>query len=210
MSSYLSNWILLILASLGASAVPGISFALVVRNTLATSKRQIGILTAAGLSLGMLIYALVICFGLDTLFSHRIREILKYAGAVYLGYIGLKSVFQNKYLSRKKNLQNAYTDNKINVLSAFSMGFVTNILNPKVMIFFIALFSQFISDDTPLSVSLTYGFTSVFIEFLWFSGLSILITHPSFLETIKNASRYIEIAMGIIFIILSVSVFINP
>jgi threonine/homoserine/homoserine lactone efflux protein len=210
MYSYLSNWILLILASLGASAVPGISFALVVRNTLATSKRQIGILTAAGLSLGMLIYALVICFGLDTLFSHRIREILKYAGAVYLGYIGLKSVFLNKYLSREKNLQNAYMDNKINVLSAFSMGFVTNILNPKVMIFFIALFSQFISDDTPLSVSLAYGFTSVFIEFLWFSGLSILITHPSFLETIKNASRYIEITTGIIFIILSVSVFISP
>ncbi len=210
MSSYLSNWALLVLASLGASAVPGISFALVVRNTLATSKRQIGILTAAGLSVGMLIYALIICFGLDAFLSHRIHEVLKYAGAVYLGYIGLKSIFQNKPLSSEENLLNACTKHKINVLPAFSMGFVTNILNPKVMIFFIALFSQFINDNTPLSVSLTYGFTSVFIEFLWFSGLSILITYPSCLETIKNASRYIEIAMGIIFIILSVSVFINP
>ena len=65
----------------------------------------------------------------------------------------------------------------ISAMSAMKIGFLTNVLNPKATLFFLSLFTLVISPSTPFPVMLLMGVIMVVQTILWFSLVSILLTH---------------------------------
>lgn len=134
---------------------PGPDFAIICRNSLVYS-RKTGIYSALGLASGILVHVTYSLVGIGLIISKTIIlfSAIKLLGAVYLIYIGYKSLRaepDNK-LNQKFNMKK-----DISKFAAVRMGFVNNVLNPKVTLFFLSLFTQVINPHTPLSVKIWYG-----------------------------------------------------
>ena len=88
--------------------------------------------------------------------------------------------------------------------SAVRSGFLTSLLNPKVTLFFLALFTQVISPETPLSAKAAYGLTVVGIEFGWFALVALFVSSAPVRRHFDAASHWAERATGAFLIALGV------
>lgn len=163
-----------------------------------------GIISALGIGAGCIIHILAAVIGLSTLIAQSATafDIIKYIGAAYLIYLGVKSV-----LSKKNSVA---IDTKLKTLSyrkIFWQGFITNVLNPKVALFFLAFLPQFIN--------IHKGNTSLQIFFLgtWFDVVGTLVNvivamlfgkigvllskSPRFIQWQERITGTILIALGI-------------
>jgi threonine/homoserine/homoserine lactone efflux protein len=125
-----------------------------------------GIISALGIGAGCIIHILAAVIGLSALIAQSATafDIIKYIGAAYLVYLGVKSVLSKKH--------SAAINSKLKILSyrkIFWQGFITNVLNPKVALFFLAFLPQFIN--------IHKGNTSLQILFLgtWFDLVGTLV-----------------------------------
>jgi threonine/homoserine/homoserine lactone efflux protein len=198
--NYFYGWLSLLSISMLASMVPGISFALVLRNTICAS-RTAGIWTSVGLAIGMLVYVSAILLGLAFLKNENLYHIIRWGGAFYLAYVGI-GCLQSKSMNLQENTLPQHRKT-IPPTSALRMGFLTNLLNPKVMLFFLALFTQFLHPNMPVSIGWIYGFTVAFVELCWFSLVSIILTHPVLYHRFQMYSHWIERASGITLLLIS-------
>ncbi len=133
---------------------PGPDFVVAIRNSL-TYSRKTGVWTAVGFGLGIIIHVFYCIAGLGLIISKSIIvfNVIKYLGAAYLIYIGIKSIMAK---TSHLNVKNATHKNDITVLEAIKIGFLTNVLNPKATLFFLSLFTLVINPDTPLNIQLLY------------------------------------------------------
>ena len=127
--------------SLAAAMNPGPNFFLVVKNSLVYS-RTTGCMTVFGIALAVLIHLSYALFGIGNLMKENTNlfYIIKYSGITYLFYLGVNGVlisFKKKSLFQIENSTILFSKTK-----AVRQGFITNLLNPEVPIFFISLFSQ--------------------------------------------------------------------
>jgi threonine/homoserine/homoserine lactone efflux protein len=81
-------------------------------------------------------------------------------------------------------------------MSAMRIGFFTCLLNPKVTLFFLALFTQIIHPNTPLWLQMLYGLTVAVIELLWFTLVAVLISQPAIKRRFLSVSHWFERVMG--------------
>jgi threonine/homoserine/homoserine lactone efflux protein len=203
---FFTNWLTLLSICLLASMVPGLSFALVLRNSVNTN-RMAGIWTALGLALGMAVHATFLIIGLSTLLmSHAVfYKALQLSGAIYLAYIGYQSLFLAK-AQRKTDIDMGIPLQQYSRTKALLTGIFTNLLNPKVIIFFLALFSQFLTPAMPTSMRWLYGLSAVMVEFLWFSLVAILFTHARWRYGFKTYAFWLERLSGLILLLLSLNI----
>lgn len=126
------------------AATPGVDTALVLR-TLVTAGARRALQAALGVAAGCLVWGAVVALGLGALLtaSTLAFHVLKVAGAVYLLWQGLK------LLRRKPMPEQALTAGAAPSGSAFLTGFLTNVLNPKVGVFYVTLLPQFVVTDVP-------------------------------------------------------------
>ena len=131
---------------------PGADFAMVSRNSMFLSRRA-GLLTALGISLGVLVHVTYSMLGIGLLISQSIVlfNLVKFAGAAYLIWLGIGML-----RSRKLDPQKVVTAPQLSDWQALRVGFLTNALNPKTTLFVVALFTQVISPDTATPVSYTH------------------------------------------------------
>ena len=115
---------------------------------------------------------------------------------LYLGYRSLKDA--NRPMAPVMNGDDARQS--MSDLKAFAMGFVTNALNPKAVVFFLSLFSSLISLQTPVAVKAGYGLVMAVSLVLWFIGVSLFFTIPSVRERFLSAGRWIMRVSGFVFI----------
>lgn len=104
--------------------------------------RKAGIMSALGIGTGSVIHTILAAFGLSVIITKSILifNIIKYAGAAYLVYIGIKMLFDKT----QWGVADLSAVKKINYLKIYRDAVVTNVLNPKVALFFIAFLPQFI------------------------------------------------------------------
>jgi threonine/homoserine/homoserine lactone efflux protein len=126
-------------------------------------------------------------------------NILKWLGAAYLLYVGIKSLQAKRSTAQLNQSQHRQV---LNRLVAVRMGFFTNLLNPKVTLFFFALFTQVIRPTTPLPIQAIYGLTMVCLEFTWFALVAVLISQQSIKNRLLSISHWIERATGVVLIAL--------
>lgn len=134
---------------LAGQFTPGPDFLLVLKTSLNDGKRA-GSLTSLGISTGLLIHCTIAMTGLAWLLESNfiIRVTVKYLGSVYLLLIAY-NLIKDRNKNRSKSLDNSFdTATKFSDVQAFTQGFLTNLLNPKVVIFIGAVLSGFISTNT--------------------------------------------------------------
>lgn len=187
----ISNFILLAIIS------PGPDFLLLSKNTLGLS-RSAGIYTASGLATGALILASSCLFGLMFTISKSILafNILRLTGGIYLIYIGSDGLLRNNLKT------NSIIDNVLDNRAAFRQGFICSILNPKGTLFFLALFTTMIRQDTALSTQIGYSLEVVLLYLIWFMSLSMIISSNRISGLLSKFYTYVYRGAGIALIIL--------
>ena len=156
-------WIFVV-SGLLLNLTPGNDMLYVIARSSGGSERA-GIVSALGIGAGCFVHMLAAVAGLSALVAQSALafEILKYAGAAYLVYLGLRSIFDRSSSTTRE------TSHTRSMSRIFWQGVLTNVLNPKVALFFLAFLPQFI-DASKGSLSLQILFLGT-----WFNVMGTLV-----------------------------------
>jgi len=183
---------------------PGPDFFMALKNSISYS-RKTGVLTAIGFGLGIAVHIFYSLAGLALIISKSIVlfSIIKYLGVTYLLYIGIKS-----FISKSQDVTYKKSKKKqdISPFKAISMGFLTNVLNPKATLFFLSLFTLVISPNTNSQTLAIISIILVFDTMLWFSLVAIFITHIRILKTYNNYQKVFGKIFGGILIAIGLKI----
>ena len=152
------------------NVTPGPDTAYIVGRSVAQG-RSAGLVSALGISAGCCVHALACAFGLTALLaaSATAFTVIKLVGACYLVYLGVRLIFakQNAPASAAESASRAAAPRPLRQL--FLSGFWTNVLNPKVVLFFVSFFPQFVSVTSPHKVLafLALGVVFVVMSTIW-------------------------------------------
>ncbi|MGY0035655.1 LysE family translocator [Pedobacter sp. NJ-S-72] len=151
-----------------------------------------------GIGTGTLVHTLLAAFGLSLIISESILlfNIIKYAGAAYIIYIGLRMLFGKSQL----NTDILTANESANYFKIYRDGIITNVLNPKVALFFIAFLPQFIDPGLKNTILpfLTLGLTFITTGTLWCLILAVFASALFIkLKNNKRISDYINKFCGI-------------
>lgn len=193
-TEYLSQFLTIAVVHLLAVASPGPDFAIVVRQSITYGKAT-AVWTSLGVGTGILLHVCYSLLGIGVVVSQSIVAftIMKFLGAAYLVYLGIKA------LKTKPSTPSVSANKKEQVPSirrAFWTGFLTNGLNPKVTLFFLSLFTVVIASHTPVAVQLFYGVYMAFATAVWFSGISFLFGQERVRELFNKFGHWFERFMG--------------
>lgn len=188
-------------ALLGAIS-PGPDFAMVVKNALLGSKKA-GVATALGVAVGCLVHVLYSIVGIGALVSQSILAftIVKWLGALYLLYLGAKMLLSKN--SGTVPIVVAGPKATSSFFVSFKQGFITNVLNPKATLFFLAIFTQVISLNTPLVIKAAYGVEVAMLTGAWFVLLTALLNVELFKKCLSRSIHRVEQTMGAVLILLA-------
>ncbi len=160
---YITNYIGFIGAVIILSITPGADTIFILTKSIAGGYRQ-GFASVAGIVCGLFVHTALAAFGLSVILmtSSLLFNIVKIAGAAYLIYLGIMAI------KSKSNIIISSEKQSGTFKKTFRQGFFTNILNPKVALFFLALLPQFVkgSAENPVPF-LILGLTFIFIGTLW-------------------------------------------
>lgn len=164
------SFTLFLIAVFLLNVTPGPDTAYIVGRSVAQG-RGAGIVSALGISAGCIVHTLACAFGLTALLaaSATAFTVVKFAGAIYLIYLGLRLIFANPDAKTgTDDTPNAKTAPK-SLRQLFAQGFVTNVLNPKVVLFFVSFFPQFVAADSPHKVLafLALGLVFILMSTVW-------------------------------------------
>jgi threonine/homoserine/homoserine lactone efflux protein len=164
--------------------------------------RQIGVASALGISAGSVVHTLGAALGLSAVLATSASAfvVLKVIGAAYLVYLGVRML-----MARTAALGSTDIAGLVDVWTAFRQGMLTNILNPKVALFFLALMPQFIEPDSPTKVGafLVLGLTFLTTGTVWCLVLALGASRVrSFFTDRPRALQGFSRASGALFIFL--------
>ena len=171
--------------------------------------RKYGIATVLGLMSGCIIHTSVVAFGASTILKQnpKLFFIIKLFGALYLVYLAYK-VFES---SGNIELGNDAIPKK-SLWQLFKQGFIMNVLNPKVTLFFLALFPGFLFSDTINEVLQFYilGLLFILVSFIIFSMIAVFGGKISdSIQKNKNVGIYLKWTQIIVFIGIAVFIMIT-
>ena len=199
----IENYVGFIIAALVLNITPGSDTIYILSRTLAQGKRA-GVASVLGISSGVLVWGLLVSFGLATILKSMpsLMLLVKLLGAAYIVWIAIQ-MWRNSDLDAAA-LQAGNTHSSIR--KVYQQGIITNLLNPKVGLFFLAFLPQFVSVGTqsPLPFLLLTG-TFIVTGTLWcllLVGLASLISKqlqhkPHLASYISRGSSVILGGMGI-------------
>ena len=200
-------WLSLVTICILGALSPGPSLALVIRNTLNGGSQQ-GYATALSHGFGVALYAAITATGIGIIIvkSPTLYSIIQYAGAAFLLYLGIKALMSKKQsLALNNNSEHAA---KITV-NGWRDGFLIAFLNPKLAIFFLALFSQFVDEGATWRQKVIMTSTVGLIDALWYVIVAYALSRGPVLEKLKNNSHIIDKLTGCFLVLLAARVVIN-
>ncbi|MEO2076893.1 MAG: LysE family translocator [Bacillus sp. (in: firmicutes)] len=153
--------------------IPGPAVLLTVTQT-AKGGRKAGIITGVGIAVGDLIHTVAAVLGLSAILmtSALAFEIVKYLGAAYLIFLGIRSLLEKTKLKQEKPVDTK----KSNPSVSFRQALLIELLNPKTALFFLAFLPQFVHNNgTPVVYQLLIlGLTFVLMSILYTTLLAFL------------------------------------
>lgn len=189
----LGAWLSLVMISLLGAITPGPSLAVVAKNTLGGSKLN-GILTAWAHALGIGVYACLTVLGLAIVLKQTpaLYQGISYAGAAYLAWLGGNALRSKGGVAAKLNAGKA-----TGYIESMRNGLMISLLNPKIGLFFLALFSQFIHADVGLTGKVVTVLTPMCIDGLWYTVVALILSHPKVLDRLRNHAVWIDRITGV-------------
>lgn len=181
--------------------MPGPNGALILR-TVPQNERRSGILNLAGIVSGFYMHGIFSILGLSALILKTSQAffVVKLLGSFYLIYLGVTSLWQAFYLKhsstktiKRENNKNVIRKNK----RLFLEGFLTNLLNPKASMFYLAIFPQFINlEGNPILESLILVVIHSIVVVIWFSFIIIALGKITRTLTSMKFKRIVQGATG--------------
>jgi len=191
-------WFQFVLVCTIGAMSPGPSLALVIRNNI-NYNRLAGIMTSIGHGLGIAVYATMAVFGLGLILqaNHSLFLIIQVLGLVFLFFLGVLFIFQKQSDEIIKENQND--------VNFFFQGFLIAVINPKILIWFTAIYSQFISIEANLTFNIILISTASIIDAIWYIIISIIITGYGVKSFLINKKQLIQKITGFILIFISLT-----
>lgn len=199
--------------------IPGPNTVLVIQ-TVGIAGRKAGLYNVAGIITALYFHAALSTIGLSIIImqSAQAYSLVKCLGALYIIYLGASSLFSAYNLktdaSRSETSANetSAAERKLpqaSLITFYIKGLITNILNPKVAIFFLSLFPQFIhSQQTAVYDSLFLTFTYSVISASWYSSLAVFVDKfGSYLDD-STVKRRLQTVTGLLLIGLGMRIFL--
>ncbi len=180
------NFPAFLIAGILLNLTPGSDTMYVLARTISLGKKA-GILSALGISTGAIVHTVAAACGLSVIIlsSATAFILVKYAGAVYLIYLGIKAFFQKGVQSEQGATATRLASNR----EIYMSGILTNVLNPKVALFFLAFLPQFISTGSQSSMLsfLILGGTFITTGTIW--GVVLVVFAAEISAKISAKSR---------------------
>jgi RhtB (resistance to homoserine/threonine) family protein len=192
------------LASLLLNVTPGPDTLYIVSRSVSQGRRA-GLVSALGISTGCLVHTGLAAFGLSAILaaSATAFEAVKYAGAFYLIYLGIRALRK-----RPAQVEGMTSSPHRSALALYRQGVMTNVLNPKVALFFLAFLPQFIVPNSGLGPVpfLILGLLFVTQGALWCFLIVLSASYATkALRTNGRAALILEKLTGIVFIALGLN-----
>lgn len=186
----LATWLTVVTICILGAMSPGPSLAIVLKQTL-TGGRRNGTITAVTHGLGVGVYAFLSILGLAAIItaSPVAFSILQWGGAAYLAWLGVKG------LTAKRRGDEPFSEAPTTA-SAARDGFLVVLLNPKIAVFFLALFSQVVGTETSLIAKFGYAATAMVIDGGWYLFVTWLFSNPRWLSRLRDKAIWFERIFG--------------
>lgn len=202
----IENFLTFVIAATIFVLTPGLDTIFILNKSIAQGKRA-GIYATMGINTGVLVHTVFAALGLSLIVAKSVFAftVLKYFGAAYLLYLGVtKIISKENFLAMQAPQKNNKTS-KQNFIS----GVINNVLNPKVALFVLAFFPQFIKREY-ISSPVPFIFLGITYAILGLTWLLILTLFASLfsekLSKSKKANTWLNRCSGITFILMGVKV----
>jgi len=174
-----------------------------IAKTVPTSGRAAGFANIAGFVIAFFVHGTFAIFGLSVLLlqSAHLFTAVKLAGAAYLVWIGVKALYSAYRGLPAALVQVTPARRKRTLLKAFGEGVLTNALNPKVAMFYIAAFPQFVPPDSasPFAAYLLVAIHAS-LNMAWFGPMVLLFERLSSVARSGSVQRWVKAVTGMVFV----------
>lgn len=198
----MDNGILQVFAvGVAVAVAPGPDFFMVLRNSLARG-RAAGVMTALGIGSALVVHVVYSVLGLALVIasSPTIFGIIRVCGALYLLYIAIKCLLNKDTTDLEAVCSDAASETSENSpFRGWREGFWCNLLNPKAALFFLSIFSQFMTPETPNALRWIYGGEVIVIVTTWFVLLALFLSTAKIRGVYTKIARWIDAGVGVIF-----------
>jgi len=175
---------------------PGPSLAVVLRNTISGGRMQ-GVMTGIGHGIGLGIYAFIAVMGLSSLLlaNKQIFNLIQWAGALFLIWLAF-----NMITYRPSGTSNEYEGNW---RRGFLEGFMIAFLNPKILVFMAAVFSQFINPDITNVGRFIMAIMAGVIDTIWYVLVATVLAGTPIINKLRANTGLVDRSIGIIMLLLA-------
>ena len=193
--------ILSFVCAMGAIS-PGPSLAVVIRNTISGGRAQ-GVMTGIGHGIGLGIYAFIAVMGLTSVLFRNENTflILQWAGALFLIWMAF-----NMIINKAPESSRTYDGSG---QKGFIEGFLIAFLNPKILVFFMAIFSQFVNNEISNIDRIIVAILAGIIDTFWYVMVALILAGTSFIDKIRINAKKIDRSIGVILILIATSLIVK-
>ena len=176
---------------------PGPSLAVVLRNTISGGRTQ-GVMTGIGHGIGFGIYAFIAVMGLSSLLlaNEQIFHLLQWAGALVLIWLAFNMITHKQSVSSKEYEGSGR--------KGFLEGFMIAFLNPKILVFLVAVFSQFINHDITNTGRIIMAMMAGIIDTTWYVLVAAVLAGTSIIDKLRLNAVIIDRSIGIVLLMLAI------
>ena len=176
---------------------PGPSLAVVLRNTISGGRTQ-GVMTGIGHGIGLGIYAFIAVMGLSSLLlaNKQIFNLIQWAGALVLIWLAFNMITYNQSDSSKEHEGSGRR--------GFLEGFMIAFLNPKILVFMVAVFSQFINPDITNSGRFIMAIMAGVIDTTWYVLVAAVLAGTPIVDKLRVNAVIIDRSIGMVLLMLAI------
>ncbi len=191
-----------------AGIAPGPDFAVVMRNSLGFGRRS-GRLTAFGIAAALVLHVCYTVLGFAVLLQQNVNlfHLIQGAGAVYLVWLGLQALRSGPAGAENAAAESLVADGTKRRWESFRDGFLCNALNPKAPLFFLSIFPQFLTKDTPQWMQWVYGLEIVVAVGGWFVLLALIGSSAWFRRFYHRNKHWFDRILGGVLLCFAVRIF---
>lgn len=191
------NYNLFIISAILLNLTPGADTLFILGCGMANG-RKAGMVSALGISTGCMVHTVMAALGLSVILAKSALafNIIKFLGAGYLIYLGIRSLISRDNLFAREGANEAQSLKK-----SFLQGITTNVLNPKVALFYLAFLPQFIDPGNPYGALpfLLLGFTFIATGTIW--GITLAVFSSQMAAKLNpEGSNILQKISGLVFV----------
>lgn len=194
----LTAWLTLVAVCALGAASPGPSLVVVAGHAV-TGSRARGIACALAHALGVGLYAMATVAGLAALLAAHptVDAVITGAGAIYLAWLGIG------LLRSSESPETAPVPTRTGWAGAARDGLAMALLNPKIALFFVAVFSQFVAPGHDWQRALILCVTAIAVDGCWYSLVAAVLTTGGWIERLRAGGVWLDRAMGLALLALA-------